>query len=124
MIHSLVSNEENQLLLLLLETTHNWLQLLESGRDVRAIFFDLKKALNSVPHCTLIDKLKNINLNPLLLHWIKSYGNSLGGVNKSYIVNGEKSDTLPVLSGVPQGSVVIGPLCMASKQPPYLVKAI
>ena len=27
----------------LLETTHNWLQLLESGRDVGAIFFDFKK---------------------------------------------------------------------------------
>ena len=82
MIHSLVSNEVNQLLLWLLESTHNWLQLLESGRDVGAIFFDFKKAFDSVPHHALMDKLKGINLNPLLLHWIQSYLPE--GVNKSY----------------------------------------
>ena len=83
-----------------METTHNWLQLLESGRDIGAIFFDFKKAFDSVPHHALMDKLKAINLNPLLLHWIQS---------QQVLVNGEKLDPLPVLSGVPQGSI-IGPL--------------
>ena len=53
-----------------------------------------------------MDKLKAINLNPLLLHWIKSY---LSGRSQQVLVKGEKSDPLPVLSGVPQGSI-IGPL--------------
>ena len=83
----------------LLETTHNSLQLLESGRDIGAIFFDFKKAFDSVPHRALIDKLKGINLNPLLLHWIQSY---LSGRSQEVLVNGEKSDPC-------QGSV-IGPL--------------
>ena len=107
----------------LLETTHNWLQLLESGRDVGAIFFDFKKAFDSVPHRALIDKLKDINLNPLLLHWIQSY---LSGRSQQVLVNGEKSDPLPVLFLRDQSLVLFCSwyILMASKQPPYLVKAI
>ena len=76
----------------LLETTHNWLNLLESGRDVGAVFFDFKKAFDSVPHRALVDKLKHINLNPVLLRWILSY---LSGRRQQVVVNGETSDQLP-----------------------------
>ena len=37
------------------------------------LFFDLKKAFDSVPHRALLDKLHEINLHPALIKWICSY---------------------------------------------------
>ena len=37
----------------LLTAVQNWHQILEKGEDVCAIFFDLKKAFDSVPHSAL-----------------------------------------------------------------------
>ena len=78
-IYSLVSNQRGKSTsTALLETTHNWLQLLESGRDVGAIFFNFKKAFDSVPHRALMDKLKGI------LYFCTGFRvTSLEGVNKS-----------------------------------------
>ena len=33
--------------LALLDVTHNWLQMLETGKEVCTVFFDLRKAFNS-----------------------------------------------------------------------------
>ena len=90
----------------LLETTHNWFEILERGREVGAVFFDFRKAFDSVPHCALLEKLENLQVNSLLVKSIRSY---LSGRKQQVGVNGSSSDALPVLSGVPQGSVV-GPL--------------
>jgi len=40
----------------LLTTVDSWLRKLEEGRDVAAVFFDLRKAFDSVPHKTLIEQ--------------------------------------------------------------------
>jgi len=56
----------------LLSTFHNILQLLESGYDVSLIFFDLKKAFDSVPHLPFLNKLKEIGVNQHILQWITS----------------------------------------------------
>ena len=90
----------------LLETTHNWLQLMEEGHEVGAVFFDLKKAFDSVPHRALLQKLETIGVNKLLLKWLHSY---LTNRKQQVVVNGATSTPANVLSGVPQGSV-IGPL--------------
>ena len=45
----------------LIETTHNWLQLLENGLEVGAIFFDFKKAFDSVPHRALL-QFRNLRI--------------------------------------------------------------
>ena len=37
------------------------------------MFFDLKKAFDSVPHRGLMPKLKNLDLDNYILHWICSY---------------------------------------------------
>ena len=90
----------------LIETTHRWLQLLESGVEVGAIFFDFKKAFDSVPHRALLQKLRELGINSFLLRWIQSY---LTNRKQRIVVNGATSLPADVLSGVPQGSV-IGPL--------------
>ena len=50
--------------LALLDTTHNWLQHLEKGEEIAAVFFDYKKAFDSVPHSPFLSKLHAIGLEP------------------------------------------------------------
>jgi len=64
------------------------------------VFFDLRKA-STLPHRTLLEKLKQLNLNPVLIKWICSY---LMGRRQKVVVDGESFGTISVDSGVPQGS--------------------
>ena len=70
------------------------------------IYFDFAKAFDSVNHDLIIYKLKNFyGINGRLLMFITNY---LSDRIQSVLVNGSVSQILPVLSGVPQGSI-IGP---------------
>ena len=90
----------------LVSTFHKILQLMENGSDVTLVFFDLRKAFDSVPHLPLLHKLKDTGLNQHILQWITSY---LCNRQQYVVVDSASSGTTSVLSGVPQGSV-LGPL--------------
>ena len=71
-----------------------------------SIFFDLRKAFDSVPHQLLVDKLTSLGLDAHIISWITSY---LTNQKQHVVVGGELLQDAPVLSGVSQGSV-LGPL--------------
>ena len=70
------------------------------------IYFDFAKAFDSVNHDIILKKLKTIySIDSFLLQFVSSY---LSGRGQSVVIGGNMSSELPVLSGVPQGSI-LGP---------------
>ena len=85
------------------DVCNTWAMAVDKGKEVCAIFFDLRKAFDSVPHRSLIEKLESIGINQYILRWIVLY---LSGRSQYVVLNGERPPTLAVISGVPQGSVL------------------
>ena len=70
---------------------------------------DFSKAFDKNDHQRLLLKLHRLGINTGMMAWIKSF---LSGRSQCVVLDGETSDACPVLSGVPQGSV-LGP-CLFS----------
>ena len=87
----------------LLSTLSSWLSSLDSGMDIYAVFFDYQKAFDTLSHHPLLDKLSSIALDSHLISWVANY---LTSRNQRFMVDGAVCRTSPVLSGVPQGSVL------------------
>lgn len=86
--------------------TDNVLGAMDQGTLTGALFIDLKKAFNTLPHAGLLQKVKRYGITDITLSWFSDY---LADRNQVVCVNGKLSHSLPVLTGVPQDSI-LGPL--------------
>lgn len=86
--------------------THDLHSSLDAGIQTDAVFLDFSKAFDRVPHHRLLQKLKQLNIHPLVLAWVQSF---LSNRKQFTYVNNFNSPFVEVSSGVPQGSV-LGPL--------------
>ena len=91
----------------ILSTINSWFSSLDYKNAVCAVFFDLTKAFDSIPHKPLLDSLSLLNLPPLLLSWLHSY---LQGHTQQVIINVSLSSKSQVTSGVPKDSILGPPL--------------
>ena len=82
------------------------LEGLADGANVDVIYLDYAKAFDKVDHGILAHKIKNIGIHGKLGLWLYNF---LKNRTQQVMVDGHCSDTHPVLSGVPQGTV-LGPL--------------
>ena len=90
----------------LINTLDNFADCLKLKQQIDAVLLDFSKAFDKVDHEGLILKLKHLGICNPLLEWIRSF---LIGRSQKVIVDGMASNPKPVLSGVPQGTV-LGPL--------------
>ena len=60
-------------------------------KEVCVVFFDVRKAFDSVPHIPLLQKLEDAGLDPFLLRWIRGY---LTDRQQSTVVDGYSSTLL------------------------------
>ena len=90
----------------LLTTLSDIVHSIDNKCNTDVIYLDLKKAFDSVCHGELLFKLQSFGITGCLWEWFKSYlANRVHCVKLNY----HTSSNLPVISGVPQGSV-LGPL--------------
>ena len=90
----------------LISITHNILNSLDEGLEVRGVFLDISKAFDKVWLDGLIYKLKQKGISGELLNILVDF---LNNRKQRVVLNGQSSNWVDVKAGVPQGSIM-GPL--------------
>ena len=76
------------------------------GKQTDLILLDFSKAFDKVNHSKLIWKFHQYGIRGNALSWIQAF---LGNRSQTVVIEGEELGSVPVSSGVPQGSV-LGPI--------------
>ena len=87
----------------LVTTIHDIATHLNSGNQVDVLFLDFSKAFDKVPHKRLLYKLNYYGIRGPYLEWIEQF---LTDRLQQVVVENKFSALTPVISGVPQGSVL------------------
>lgn len=90
----------------LLTSVNQWTTWHDRGEPTDVIYLDYAKAFDKVPHKRLLLKLEHLGIRGKLLTWIENF---LTSRRCCVRVKNQLSDSYPMTSGVPQGSV-LGPL--------------
>ena len=90
----------------IIECLSDWIHWYDSHSGTDVIYLDFSKAFDSVPHERLLLKLQNYGIKGKVLLWIKAF---LSGRRQRVILRNGSSNWQPVISGVPQGSI-LGPI--------------
>ena len=90
----------------LITTVRDFTDCLNRKQQIDAVLLDFSKAFDKVDHEKLLTKLSSLGISDSLHLWIRSF---LSGREQTVLVDGSSSSPAPVLSGVPQGTV-LGPL--------------
>ena len=87
----------------LISLTHELINNLHSGIQNDLIILDFSEVFDKVSHKKLLCKLDNCGIRDTTLKWIGSF---LNNRMQQVVLDGESSSKLPVVSGVPKGSVL------------------
>ncbi len=87
----------------LLNILNKWTTAIDNDNMNGAILLDLRNDFDLIDHDILIQKLRMYKCFHITIDWFTSY---IKGRSQCTIYNSKLSDTLPIKTGVPQGSIL------------------